>query len=164
MGESLNLGHSFADALLEWAKSQIRKEGELTEQQVEDFSKLPNALAKSSRETFWKNLRDLLIENADSDISKILSVFGTGLMSSGVLKEKADEIVRRLFSEIIERGLEVELQWMFQVFEKVPGFLQEVPTSSLEDLKERLEKASELPESIISKIEELKDKIAHEIA
>ncbi len=166
MSESLNLGQSLADALRKWTKFQINGEGEFTEQQLEEFSILPDALTKGFREIFWKNLRDILIENADKadkDLSKVLLIFGTGLITSGVFKEKADEIVRRLFSEIIERGSEVELQWMLQVFEEVPGFLQEVPTSSLEDLKERLEKANELPESITPKIEELKDKIAHEI-
>lgn len=135
----LNLGQAFGDALEEYARSLLT-EGTVHKYAPDEGELLVRALSSSARITCLRRMRDYLIEKGeDTNLTPILSVFGQPIIQ--VLEEKADDVVRRLFKGIIERGIDEELEWMLTVLKRVPEILEKAKSESVDDLEERVRKA-----------------------
>ncbi|MDO8806070.1 MAG: P-loop NTPase fold protein [Elusimicrobiota bacterium] len=107
----VNLRHEFGDALLEHAKRIIS--GNIKPSRFQDmWSQLKGNLREDSRREFVANLRDLLIEKSDQNISTVISIYGDTLNVRELLLEQSDNVVRKLFTQILERGQEIELSWL----------------------------------------------------
>lgn len=134
-GASLRLQQEFLDPLLDHAIDVVAG-GAVPAQ---DLSLLPNALTEGEQKTFYRTLRDRLLASGEESFTRALNYFGEGLLDSCVLNEKADEIVRRVCSYIVDNGKAVQLEWLRQLVGD-PHFIESVRQESLSDLLGRIQR------------------------
>ncbi len=161
------LGPSFSDALLDWAKAIMNQEIEISEEEIPLYASLPNALDSASRETFWMDLLDLFLRNPEQDWFGLLDVFGEGLTNAKDLPKKSDEIVRTLFRVIMDNGAEKDLRWMFRTLKKRGrSILNRTSIAPLQVFAERLEnlKGKEISEDIRADADKWIKKVETQIA
>ncbi len=133
----INLTIDFHDALIKHAINLLDGE-ELPEEHIDNWEKLLNALNSDSRITFLRTLRDELIKHSTKEIYPILKLYGEVLLESGVLEEKADDVVRLLFREIINKRILEELAWLYKVLNNKPEILLKCKDSTKSDFIERI--------------------------
>ena len=155
--ESLGLELSFKDALYEHAKKMI--EDEVNAPKLEElWPKLPEALSPGYKETFFRGLRDELINKAEGNIEPVLRIYGAILLESGVLEERADEVVRTLFREILAREAPGELAWMHKVLNQAPQIIDRCKPASKEEFMERVIQSlrkEDLSEDVVDSVQEI---------
>lgn len=163
-GVLLNLGHQFSDALLEHVNLAFEglEAGSFSEEFIKVWERLPYAIEESQRKVWGKNLRDEFLSKApERNSSLFLKLHGDALLELGELEERADELVRRVFKEFLERCDEAELEWMEKAIEKVwERTNEESRRDFVQRLKERIERGaiSERAKEILGKVQ---NKILH---
>lgn len=103
---------------------------------------LLKALPTHTRETFLRDLRDKLLRNPSAPIQPLLVLYGTPLLDAH-LEEKADDIIRTVFRDIVTRLDADELQWMRDVLQKRSAVYASAPKTTQRTLKERIAKTFE---------------------
>jgi|GEM_PF-1404026 len=139
---SINLTIDFQDALIEHVKNLLDGE-ELPVKYIDNWNSILDALKDDSRETFLRTLRDELIKHSSKEIYPILKLYGEVLLESTVLEEKADEVVRLLFTEVINKKIHEELSWLIEALKKKQEILEKCPESSKNVFIERIKKILE---------------------
>jgi len=81
-------------------------------------------LRRISRDAFLCTLRDELIKEADRTSEAVLKLYGDMLLQSDLLEEKADEVVRLLFTGILAREEPGGLIWIQQALTQRQGILK----------------------------------------
>jgi len=116
-GISLGLSKNFYDALLEHAGQVLEGGVSHPSEFADQWAGLIDALEEDRRYTFLKDLRDkIFLRKPERDGRGLLKLYGNRLLSSSdVLEEKADDVVRLWFKEILERGFPEELNWLEQI-------------------------------------------------
>jgi len=137
-GKSPNLTENFHDAL----RTHLGKvhEEELSMELQADWEYVANALNSDWKKTFFRDFRDFVLEKADQELSSVLALYGDPLLDSEILpeQEKADEIIRKLFKEIVEGRDVRELAWMAAALERHPEIMDRGQSASREVLAERV--------------------------
>ncbi len=160
--ENLNLKYPFSDALKKWAGCIIRNNKKI--KSFDKYNELYNALDESTQLIFWRDLRNFLIcISSYYELSPILNLYGKKLISSGVLSEEADKIIRKGFRNIIERKIDTEIKWMIDVLKKDGKFIENIKTPTLKDFLDRLKGLSELPEDLQEQIKDIENRIELEL-
>jgi len=116
-GVPIGLSKAFRDALLEHARGVSKGEYPPYKTATE---RLLKALNPNDRTTFLRNLRDEIIAQSETSCTSILNLYGDALIQAGVLKEKADEVVRRWFTKMLERQDKEELEWLKVAIKEAP--------------------------------------------
>jgi len=116
-GFSINLLANFHDALREHTKRIIESQDLTTIDQV-NWKTLLKSFTQYWKDTFLINLWDDLISMYNQPIEPALNMFGDELIYKSISDDKADEVIRRLLSEIIIRGNASELNWAIKVIRK----------------------------------------------
>lgn len=162
--EPLKLRQPFYDSLLEHAKKVLVGGAKVSEELEEKWCKLAEAIEPSLRDVFWKNLRDEFLKKSTEvgTTSYFLKIYGEGLMELGKLEEKADEIVRMVFREFLERRDEGEIEWMGEVVKKTK-VLESASHASVEDLRQRVQSLLG-EENISQRVREILREVLSEIA
>lgn len=134
-GEPLELANAFHDALREHAQ-KIRV-GKATSPSIEAerWTALVGAMEDHWQETFIRNLWDDLIREPGKPIETVCSLYGNKLLETEPAREKADEIVRQVYSGIIERGQDNELEWLA----KALGGMRELYMAASESTRKTFE-------------------------
>lgn len=136
--ESLGLSLGLQDALFEHAKRIL--EGAVYPSRLEDqWAKIPDALDTESKVTFFRNLRDEILRDPQAKKNPILSIFGNTLLKSGVLEEKADDVVRQLFNGILESSDTEEIAWLLNFMREAPGILKKCKRPSRNTFNKRVQ-------------------------
>lgn len=118
----LDLGHEFGDALLAHARKVLA--GKINPGRCKaNWSELIRALRSNSQHEFLANLRDALLEKSDQKFAALLELYGSALKSSDILAEKADDVVRKLYTCLVERAIESELAWLLSTIAEAPSVL-----------------------------------------
>ena len=81
-------------------------------------------MRRISRDAFPRTLRDELIKEADRTSEAVLKLYGDTLLQSDLLEEKADEVVRLLFTGILAREKPGGLIWIQQALTQRQGILK----------------------------------------
>ncbi len=81
-------------------------------------------MRRISRDAFPPTLRDELIKEADRTSEAVLKLYGDTLLQSDLLEEKADEVVRLLFTGILAREKPGGLIWIQQALTQRQGILK----------------------------------------
>lgn len=139
-GQPPQLGQEFSDALLKQAKATLAGQAPPS-RLAQRWPHLTLALETSQRTTFWRNIRDELFGASGKQIPSLLPLYGEGLSQSGVLTEKADEVVRRILGPIIDRQDTTELRWLRTTLSKDPDILKQAKKESIKDLRARVNTA-----------------------
>jgi len=134
---AINLSTDFQDALLEHAKGLLEGQ-ELSTKYQGKWNQVLGALKSESKETFLRDLRDELLRQSSKNSESILILYGQGLLESGILEEKADDAVRLLFREIINRGNVKELTWLHKALKQNQDILKKCKTPSKNDFISRV--------------------------
>jgi len=134
---NLDLSTDYEDALLLNADNIITGKARI-KNPLNKSDNILSVLTKASRKTFLRTLRDKLVEKSSNDAIRLLDYYGEQLIVSGVLEEDADEIVRRLFSNILSRRNKAELEWVQTVIEKRPN-IKNCKSETKGSFRERLE-------------------------
>lgn len=132
----IGIGHSLQDALVEIAKGMATGQaaGRLDRP---GFDKLLSALSGEQRELVIRHIRDEVIE-AGRDMSALLDVFAKALDNCDFLAERADDLVRRGFRQMLDRRIPAELSWVAGVLEICPNLLKQSKSASRSDFKDRV--------------------------
>ena len=138
-GYDLGLTTSFLDALENHAQQLL--EGKASVKQLSDkWALIPNVLEPNSKKTFLRNLRDRMCI-VQTTLDAVCALYGDYLANSGVLQEKADEVVRKLFKGIIDRKGTVELNWLTRVIGVSKNVFEKCPDESKRDFETRVQNA-----------------------
>lgn len=134
----LDLSVHFQDALQDFARLLFNQSEEVPELHEESVSALVKALGREEKDTFLRNIRDLMLRNCDWSCNRFLNAYGDVLLEAGaILEEKADEIVRDAFRCMLDRCDAGEIAWARKVLEKTRIADQAKP-ESLKDFRKRL--------------------------
>jgi len=122
-GEPPELEHPFYSALLDHAKRMLQGSTVPSELQNQ-WSRICQLLKEHLRVTLLRDIRDMLIHEADKDSTNLLELYGIELIESKVLEEegKFDEIVRRWFLSILDRRNPQELEWLKKILKETKVF------------------------------------------
>ncbi|MBI4610867.1 MAG: AAA family ATPase [Candidatus Rokubacteria bacterium] len=137
-GAPLGLTEAFADALIGHAKNSLEG-GNPPARFQRDWSRLPLALQQELQETFLRDLRDVVLARSERTLLPALMLYGSQLIESGLLDERADEVVRQLGKDILERLEAAEVAWLDRLLRKSPGILDRCPRASKTTLRQRVE-------------------------
>ncbi|MGH9428121.1 MAG: hypothetical protein ACRD2L_17700, partial [Terriglobia bacterium] len=137
----VGIGHALQDALVEIATSVVFGQA-VVHLDRPAFDKLLAALSEEQAELVMRHIRDEVIET-DADTSALVDVFGTALSNCDLLAERADDLVRRGFRQMLERRITTELSWMASVLEQCPDLLKQAKMASRSDFKERVKELIE---------------------
>ena len=162
----LNLGTALGDAIEDFIQETIRKiENEEIDEvpySPEEFQKILKSLNPSSFKTTLRRIRDLLVQHAAGiNLTEVLKLLPPGtfyVSGENLLLEDADDIVRRLFKEIIDNVIPGEMKWMLEILKTFPEILSKAKHESVEDLLGRIQRAKNGEE-----LEEEEKKILEEI-
>lgn len=113
-GADLQFSSTYPDALMEHARMVLRGEAS-TKSKRTRWSSLVGAMTDEARTTFLRNLRDLMVVDSHQSLSPLLAMYGEDISESGLLgdtKDKADEIVRKVFAGILSRCEAEEIRWL----------------------------------------------------
>ncbi len=132
-----DLGPALQDALRDHAQSLLNDQS-LPSELHDRWVHLLDALKKTSRKTFLRDLRDLLLRSPRSFLRPILQLYGQALLESGVLSEQSDDIVRNLFPQIVTRAEPSELDWLNTAVAESPGILPKAEDASRQVLADRV--------------------------
>ena len=135
----VKLGQSFADALLEFASNVV--EGRQVANPSVAWTKFLQCLSSAAKGTFLRNFRDEVLKVPEKPMQSTFTPFYNELITSGVLAEEADKVVRLLFKGILERSNINELRWMSKLLESNHGLLQKCEPESRHNLIERIKDA-----------------------
>lgn len=144
-GAEVNLSESYHDALLEHAR-QILAGNTHPAKFEKRWDPLVEALAEDWRPTFLRDLRDELIDQANQTCAPALALYGNALLQSNVLDEDADRVVRRWFTEIVERRDSREVTWLDQVMREKIGIFNNSPSETQSSFRQRVKSAWESTE------------------
>jgi len=136
-GVSIGLSKAFRDALLEHACGVYKGEYPPYKTATE---RLLKALNPIDRATFLRNLRDEIIEGKTSCTS-ILNLYGDALIQAGVLKKKADDVVRRLFTKMLERQDKEELSWLKLAIKEEPEIFKQSELETQQTFRDEIRSA-----------------------
>lgn len=136
-GRPVNLSDDYQVALLEHAQ-QMLTGAALPKKQLSNWSFVLNALESDWKQTFLRNLRDELIKQAGRSAKSVLQLYGEPLIQAGVLPEKADDITRILFGEILVRLDADEVAWLERVVTKAPKVLKNSTSASQKAFRQRV--------------------------
>lgn len=158
----LNIGTDLGDAIEEYISEAINDEEKEIQYSPEDFQKILNSLNLSSLKTTLRRIRDMLVERAANvELTKVLEILTPitfQVSGENLLLEDADDIVRRLFKEIIDNVIPGEMKWMLEILKTFPEILSKAKHESVEDLLGRIQRAKNSEE-----LEEEEKKILEEI-
>jgi hypothetical protein len=132
----LAIGKGLEDALLEYGKSLLA--GAQPRHLDCGWPAVLTGLTKIARNTLLRDIRGELVARPDGHIGGLLAVFGQDLLTSGLLVEEADEILRKVGRAIVERGDVIELNWLERVLDGQPDILQSAAQESVASLVERV--------------------------
>jgi len=159
-GISLNLAVDFHDALRGYVLRVT--DGEVSPSAIieEKWGTLLDAFEDSWKDSFLKSLWDYLMQRADKGVELGLQLYGDDLFQVEVSQDKAEDIIRGLFSEILKRKNIEELIWLSRALQK--GSVWKKCSNGPKRLfRERVEK--EIREEDDPKIREQLDPIARAI-
>ncbi len=96
-------------------------------------------LAPDARVTLMRDLRDDLITHTDGPIEKLLEFAGSALLESGILGEKADDLIRRVGTALVERSSRDASGWFERLLTNDASILQGAEVASRRSLLSRAE-------------------------
>lgn len=148
--EGLSLEAELADGLRQYALS-LSGDNPHVPTDPQAVEKVIDALSPNYRDTLLRNLRDDAITAGNLYLGPVIPVFGTALATDGKWEEKADDVVRGLFANVIREGDQLTLRWLSDSFAANPDTLKRAKRPSriaLLDLIEKRERSGEtLPEA-----------------
>jgi len=147
-GQELNLGDAYKEALKEHAK-ELNFDKNNIGKYHEQWDKIINALKNDYKMTLLRDIKFHLITDSNQNISSVLSLYGSVLKNSGIIFENnhIDDVVRKLFFEIIERKRSEEIKWVTSCFEKYPALLNDASTETENVFIDKLRKSMNEAES-----------------
>ncbi|MBW2118620.1 MAG: hypothetical protein JRH09_11970 [Deltaproteobacteria bacterium] len=158
-GMSLGLSVNFHDALREYSLKVLDKQ--ISPSIIQDkWTTLLGAFTDSWKDNFLKNLWDDMMNQANRSIELGLHLYGNELLHADLSKDKAGEVVRRLFSEILNRKNMEELIWLSQALQET-NIWKKCPKASKDPFRDRIKK--EIREVDIDEVREQIDSIARTI-
>jgi len=135
-----NLFTNFHDALLEHVRGIFAGQSP-AEKFREKSSKVLDVLDKAWKQTFLRNLVHELLERAENPNYPVLELYGGIILESTVLEEseeRAEEVVRRLFTGILGRTEPNELHWLLEAIKRKPGILKKCGEASGKTFRDRV--------------------------
>ncbi|MCD6576420.1 MAG: hypothetical protein J7K66_00225 [Anaerolineaceae bacterium] len=114
---AVNLSGNFHDALRKHVHG-IWGEEVTPSMRQDKWKTLLGAFTDSWKDTFTKNLWDDLIAQPDISIVPVLHLYGDELLHAELTDAQADELVRRMFPEILNRKNMEELFWLSQTLQE----------------------------------------------
>jgi hypothetical protein len=152
----IRLSNELQEALLTHAKSVL--EGGRKPAKFESrWGTLLSALNEHARETFLRDLRDEVLNRRNESSQPLLALYEASLLDAH-LEEKADDTVRGLFREMVDRQVAEELSWIATVLRDRPQVFERAPKASQRAFKDKVEnafKGEEVTEEARSAMEEI---------
>ena len=146
---------TFHDALLEFTG------GLYGEEESPELGVKGTTLLRLMADHLEKQFLEALIDRAEETNKAVLTIFGDAMLNSQVFEQRANDVVRRLYTEIVKARSPSELQWMDQALQKRPAILTAADPSSLALLKDRV--ASALKKALDDDIETSLQSIATQL-
>ena len=115
-------------------------------------------MRRISRDAFPRTLRGELIKEADRTSEAVLKLYGDTLLQSDLLEEKADEVVRLLFTGILAREEPGGLIWIQQALTQRQGILKGCESATQTVFRDRVKETlreKEPSEAVRVHIEEI---------
>jgi energy-coupling factor transporter ATP-binding protein EcfA2 len=132
----LALGPGLEDALLDYGKTALG--GASPRALACGWSAVLAGLSERARKTLLRDIRDELVGRPDGHVGSLLEIFGSDLLSSGLLMEQADEVLRKVGRAMIERGDVNELNWLERLLVEQPAILQSAAAETVPSLVDRV--------------------------
>lgn len=134
------LGTNLADALAVHAKAIMDGTAELPDDaQGVQLRMVMGLLQPQSRDTLIRDVRHLLVQKAEADLTPLLGVYGSVLSEAGdLLLEEAEDLVRAVFRGILSSDRVGEVKWMRSTLERNPRLLEMCSAGTREAFFDRL--------------------------
>jgi len=132
----LAIGSGLEDALLDYGKAAL---GGQPPRRLEcGWSAVLAGLSDTARKTLLRDIRDELVARPDGSVGSLLEIFGNDLLSSGLLVEEADELLRKVGRAMVERGDINELGWLERLLVQQPAILESAAAETVASLLDRV--------------------------
>jgi hypothetical protein len=164
---SLHLPSGFREALIHHAEDVLN--GESPSRLRGEWSRFLNLLPNEDRETFFREIQELLLQPSGQQLAPVLELYEDPLLESGAMAssslDDADTVVDNHLVHILNRGNTHELKWLLEVLREHEDLLERTSKNTRDTFKKQVsEAANDLEGNRKDLISEIADVVGVELS